>query len=144
MESTHDCIEQQECIQYMKSCVIYTPINMTQEEGEKKKIDFTNDILNYDLFPNCQTPKEKIYLLGFMANRLISCRLGYTKPDDRDSYENKRIELTGCLLNNLFRNYFNKVIKDVQKLVVREINNGSWRATEDYGSIINMTNIYKI
>ena len=144
MESSHDCIEQQDCIQYMKSCVIYTPINMTQEEGEKKKIDFTHDILNYDLFPNCQTPKEKIYLLGFMANRLISCRLGYTKPDDRDSYENKRIELTGCLLNNLFRNYFNKVIKDVQKLVVREINNGSWKSTEDYLNIINLTNIYKI
>ena len=144
MESTHDCIEQQDCIQYMKSCVIYTPINMTHEEGEKKKIDFTHDILNYDLFPNCQTAKEKIYLLGFMANRLLSCRLGYTKPDDRDSYENKRIELTGCLLNNLFRNYFNKVIKDVQKLVVREINNGSWKSTEDYLNIINLTNIYKI
>ena len=32
----------------------------------------------------------------------------------------------------------------MQKAVVREINNGSWRSTEDYGNIINMTNIYKI
>ena len=103
---------------------------MTPEEGEKKKINFTNDILNYDLFPNCKTQKEKIHLLGFMAYKLISCRLGYSKPCDRDSYENKRIELTGSLLNNLFRNYFNKVIKDIQKLVVREINNGSWKSTE--------------
>jgi DNA-directed RNA polymerase II subunit RPB2 len=65
-------------------------------------------------------------------------------PDDRDSYLNKRIELTGTLLNNLFRNYFNKLVKEMQKQVIREINNGSWRSMEDYENIINMTNIYKI
>ena len=142
--STHDYIDHDDCIQYIKNSVIYTPINMTKEEGEKKKIDFTNDILNHDLFPNCKTKKEKVFLLGLMTNHLISCFMGYRKPDDRDSYENKRIELTGCLLNNLFRNYFNKVIKDIQKQVVREINNGSWKSSEDYTNIINLTNIYKI
>ena len=110
----------------------------------KKKINFTNDILNNDIFPNCKTKKEKNYLLGFMTYKLISCYLGHSKTDDRDSYENKRIELTGCLLNNLFRNYFNKVVKDIQKLVIREINNGSWKSSEDYSNIINLTNIYKI
>jgi DNA-directed RNA polymerase II subunit RPB2 len=144
IESTNQYIDQHDCIQYVKSCVIYTPINMTPEEGDKKKTDFTYDILEYDLFPNCKTKKEKIHLLGFMAHKLISCRLGYTKPDDRDSYENKRIELTGSLLNNLFRNYFNKVVKDIQKLVIREINNGSWKSSEDYTNIVNLTNIYKI
>jgi hypothetical protein len=32
----------------------------------------------------------------------------------------------------------------MQKKVIHEINTGSWRSTEDYQSIINMTNIYKI
>ena len=32
----------------------------------------------------------------------------------------------------------------MQKQVIREINNGSWRSSEDYENIINMTNIYKI
>ena len=32
----------------------------------------------------------------------------------------------------------------MQKQVVREINNGSWRSSDDYENIINMTNIYKI
>ena len=144
IQMNHEYIELNDCIQYLKSSVIYTPINMTEEEGEKKKTDFTYDILDNDLFPNCKTKKEKIHLLGLMCNKLISCFLGYKKPDDRDSYENKRIELTGCLLNNLFRNYFNKVIKDIQKLVVREINNGSWKSSEDYTSILTLTNIYKI
>tara|TARA_Y100000992_G_scaffold300470_1_gene269192 strand:- start:225 stop:3737 length:3513 start_codon:yes stop_codon:yes gene_type:complete len=140
----HQHIDYDDCIQYIKSSVIYTPINMTPEEGDQKKTAFTHDILNHDLFPNCKTKKEKIHLLGHMCSKLISCYLGYSKPDDRDSYENKRIEMTGILLNNLFRNYFNKVIKDIQKLVVREINNGSWKSSEDYTNIINLTNVYKI
>ena len=48
------------------------------------------------------------------------------------------------LLNNLFRNYFNKLVKDMQKQTIREINNGSWKSTDDYKNIINQTNIYKI
>jgi DNA-directed RNA polymerase II subunit RPB2 len=52
--------------------------------------------------------------------------------------------LTGTLLNNLFRNYFNKLVKDMEKQVIREINTGSWKSTDDYENIINLTNIYKI
>jgi DNA-directed RNA polymerase II subunit RPB2 len=79
-----------------------------------------------------------------MTNKLIQTCLGWKKTDDRDSYVNKRIELTGTLLNNLFRNYFNKLVKEMQKQIVHEINNGSWRSTEDYENIINITNIYKM
>jgi DNA-directed RNA polymerase beta subunit len=79
-----------------------------------------------------------------MAKKLIQTSLGLIPLDDRDSYVNKRIELTGTLLNNLFRNYFNKLVKEMQKQIVKEINMGSWRSTEDFENIINMTNIYKI
>ena len=79
-----------------------------------------------------------------MASRLLRCSLGWDLVSDRDCFINKRVDLTGSLLNNLFRNYFNKMIKDMQKQTIREINNGSWRSTDDYESIINMTNIYKI
>ena len=48
------------------------------------------------------------------------------------------------LLNNLYRNYFNKLVKEMQKQIAREINNGSWRSMDDYENIVNMTNIYKI
>jgi len=68
----------------------------------------------------------------------------WIKADDRDSYINKRVDLTGASLNNLFRNYFNKLVKDMEKQVIKEINTGSWRSTEDYLNIVNPTNIYKI
>ena len=38
--------------------------------------------------------------------------------------------------------HFNKLVKDTVKQVVKEINNGSWKSTEDYQNIINLTNIF--
>jgi len=137
-------LTKEECIRYITSYVIYTPINMDKETGIRKKHEFTMDVLQNDLFPHCHTTQQKIYFLGYMANKLQKANFDLIKADDRDSYINKRVDLTGASLNNLFRNYFNKLVKDMEKQVVKEINNGSWRSTEDYLNIINPTNIYKI
>lgn len=135
---------QEECIRHITSYVMYTPINMDKETGIKKKHDFTLDILSNDLFPHCSTAQQKVYFLGYMTNKLLQASCNWTKQDDRDSYLNKRVDLTGVLLNNLFRNYFNKLVKDMEKQIVKEINTGSWKSTDDYQNIINQTNIYKI
>ena len=135
---------QQDAFNHIATYVAYTPINMDKETGQRKKREFAADVLDHDLFPHCKTLHQKLYLIGYMAHKLIQTSLGYIPPSDRDSYVNKRIELTGTLLNNLFRNYFNKLVKEMQKHIVREINSGSWRSTEDYANIINNINIYKI
>ena len=137
-------ITQEECIKYITSFVMYTPINMDKETGAKKKHDFTLEILHNDLFPHCHNMEQKIYFLGYMTNKLLLVSFEIIKQDDRDSYLNKRVDLTGTLLNNLYRNYFNKLVKDMEKQIIREINNGSWKSTDDYENIINLTNIYKI
>ena len=140
----NEYLTQEECIRYITTHVMYTPMNMDKETGAQKKRDFTIEVLNNDLFPHCKSSVQRIYFLGYMTIRLLQADSGIIPADDRDSYLNKRIDLTGSLLNNLFRNYFNKLVKDMEKQVVREINNGSWRSTDDYDRIINMTNIYKI
>jgi DNA-directed RNA polymerase II subunit RPB2 len=137
-------ITQEVCLRFVTSNVMYTPMNMDKETGARKKQEFAQEVLNTDLFPHCKTMTQKIYFLGYMTNCLLRASLGLEETDDRDSYLNKRVDSTGVLLNNLFRNYFNKMIKDMQKQVIKEINTGSWRSTEDYQSIINMTNVYKI
>ena len=135
---------QEDALRHITAAVAYTPLNMDKEKGARKKQEFTNDVLNNDMFPHCKTLTQKLFMLGYMCQKLIRTSFGWKPPDDRDSYVNKRIELTGTLLNNLFRNYFNKLVKEMQKQVVREINNGSWRSMDNYENIINMTNIYKI
>ena len=137
-------LTEEDALKYITSMTAYTPINMDRETGMRKKREFTMDILNNDLFPHCKTKTQKLYLIGYMAKRLLQVSIGLFPPDDRDSFVNKRIELTGTLLNNLFRNYFNKLVKEMHKQVVREIKSGSWHSNEDYDNIINMTNIYKI
>jgi DNA-directed RNA polymerase beta subunit/intein/homing endonuclease len=137
-------LTKEECIKYIMGFVMYTPINMDKDTGAKKKYEFTMDILSNDLFPHCHSVTQKIYFLGYMTYRLLLASFEITKQDDRDSYVNKRVDLTGTLLNNLFRNYFNKLVKDMEKQIIREINTGSWKSTDNYENIINLTNIYKI
>jgi DNA-directed RNA polymerase II subunit RPB2 len=143
---SNSVLTQEDALKIVTSHVMYTPINMDKESGARKKRDFTVDILKNDLFPHCNTEKQRLYFLGYMANRLIRASTGgdASRQDDRDSYVNKRVDTTGALLNNLFRNYFNKLVKDMSKQVIREINTGSWRSTDDFLSIVNNTNVYKI
>ena len=135
---------QEDALSHITSYVAYTPMHLDKETGSRKKREFAQEVLDNDLFPHCTSHIQKLYLLGYMAKKLIQTSMGLLPLDDRDSYVNKRIELTGTLLNNLFRNYFNKLVKEMQKQIVKEINMGSWRSSEDYENIINMTNIYKI
>lgn len=135
---------QEDAIQYITSHVAFVPMNMDKEAGAIKKREFAMEVLANDLFPHCQTLSQKIYFLGYMTNVLLQTSLGWIAPDDRDSYVNKRIELTGTLINNLFRNYLNKLVKEMQKQIIREINNSTHRDTGDYDNIINHVNIHKI
>ena len=137
-------LSEESAIKYITSQVIFTPLNMDKETGAQKKHQFALDVLKNDLFPHCHNKTQQIYFLGYMILKLLKCSFGLIPVDDRDSYQNKRIDLTGSLLNNLFRNYFNKLVKDMQKQIVKEINNGSWKSNEEYSNIINLTNIYKI
>jgi DNA-directed RNA polymerase II subunit RPB2 len=133
-----------DALHYITSNVIYTPLNVDKDTGYKRKQDFAIEVINNDIFPHCKTAAQKIYMLGYMTNKLLQTSFGWLDPTDRDSYLNKRIDLTGSLINNLFRNYLNKLVKDMQKQIVREINSGSWKAGDDYKNIVNDTNIYKI
>jgi len=135
---------QEDALRHITSYAAFTPINMDKDHGTRKKRDFVIEVLGNDLFPHCRTTQQKIYFLGYMTNRLIRTALGWVKPSDRDSYVNKRIDTTGILLNNLFRNYYNRMVKEMQKNIMKEINNGSWRSTEDYENIINTANICKM
>jgi len=135
---------QEAALKSITALVVYTPINMDRETGAMKKREFAMEVLNNDLFPHCSTMTQRIFYLGYMAHRLVRCSVGIDSPDDRDSYLNKRIDTTGMLLNNLFRNYFNKVVKDMQKSIMKELNTGSWRSRDAYENIVNMTNVYKI
>lgn len=142
---SNDIKTQEEAFQIMMNNVNYTmPLGISKDEAKIRKREFTQNVLEQDMFPHCQTKQEKVLYLGYLVNQLLRTKAGMQEPSDRDSYLNKRVDLVGALLNNLFRNYFNKMVKDMQKQIVREMNQGSWRTNDDYRNILNQTNIYKI
>lgn len=144
LEANHH-MTQDAALHYIMGHVNYSVrADTNREVGRALKLKFTLDVLNTDLFPHCQTVRQKIYFLGYMANRLLQAHFEWTGGDDRDSYLNKRIDLTGTSMNNLLRNLTNKMVKDTIKKGMKEIDNGNWRSTDDVANIINMTNINKI
>ena len=64
------------------------------------------------------------YFVGYMVHRLLLVHLGRREQDDRDHYANKRLDLGGPLLANLFRQLFRKLAKDVQMHVQKCVDRG--------------------
>ena len=89
-----------------------------------QKMQYVLHILSNDFLPHMGVNQKdykmvfqgKIYYLGLMVNRLLQCYLERIKPDDRDNYVNKRIELPGMLMAKLFRDYYKKMMLDVSKI----------------------------
>jgi DNA-directed RNA polymerase subunit B" len=57
---------------------------------------------------------SKASFLGRMAESCFELALGRRNPDDKDHYANKRLKLTGDLMEDLFRVAFNRLSRDVK------------------------------
>ena len=49
---------------------------------------------------------NKAYFVGFMVNRLLRVQMGREKATDRDNFKFKRVETSGTLIYDLFREFF--------------------------------------
>jgi DNA-directed RNA polymerase II subunit RPB2 len=49
---------------------------------------------------------NKAYYVGFMVNKLLRVFMKREKPTDRDNFRFKRVEMSGTLIYDLFREYF--------------------------------------
>jgi len=110
-----------------------------------KRISIINEILKNDFLPHVgkESCKKSLYL-GYMTNKLLQCFLGLSEMDDRDSYLNKRVDTPGIMLANLFRQYYGRVVKDMKNAIIKELNTGYMKTSNDISNIINKNNIYKI
>jgi DNA-directed RNA polymerase II subunit RPB2 len=77
---------------------------------------YLNKILTTDLLPHLMSDlTKKIVFIGLMTNRLLNTILKRNTPDDRDALYNKRVELPGILLGQLFRQNWKKLLNDIGK-----------------------------
>jgi DNA-directed RNA polymerase II subunit RPB2 len=144
VQEASQCRSQEEALGIIVACAMFPPSKYDKPGHVQHKMQYMADVLDTDLFPHCYNKDQKLALLGYMVNKLIRCTIGRLKCDDRDSGMNKRVDMAGVLLMNNYRTHMFKLVKDAQKKIASEMYTGSWKATEDYLSIINATNIGKI
>tara|TARA_Y100000310_G_scaffold345821_1_gene470503 strand:- start:11853 stop:13325 length:1473 start_codon:yes stop_codon:yes gene_type:complete len=83
------------------------------------------EVIDAFLLPHLGQTKEfrlaKAYYLVMMATKGIEKSFGLRGEDDKDNYSNKRLELSGKLMEHLFRYSFKYFIKDLRFQIDRTI-----------------------
>ena len=112
------------------------------EQPDRAREILMNTIRN-DFLPHVgPSLRKKALYLGFMVRKLLRIFLGYDGYDNRDSYIHKRIDTTGVLFSNLFRQCYGKMIKEMRSMVVRELH--MWRANSGtVPEIVTSLNVHR-
>ena len=84
-------------------------------EYREKKVE---SIIDRSLLPHLGDTKEdrikKAHFLGRIARSVLELSIGLRKEDDKDHYANKRLKLSGDLMEDLFRVAFTNLMKDLK------------------------------
>jgi DNA-directed RNA polymerase II subunit RPB2 len=115
---------------------------------KSQKQNNVQDIISEELFPQIggsEMNYEKACFLAHMTRKVLWTSSQRLPTDDRDGYPNKRVDIPGFLLADLFRKtYNNRMVKDMKAALSKEIHGGSWKATGNWTEIVNINNINKI
>ena len=68
--------------------------------------------LSQELLPHMGSgnlAKKGVYLCRIMARKLLAVHFGASEPTDRDCFSNKGVDLSGYLMETLFRNVYGKL-----------------------------------
>ena len=120
--------------EFLRFSIIYSFYNygniVTQEDALihlSKLIKFKDDIkavkyfLIHDLFPNVGPSfKKKAMFLGSVILKLVKVCIGHVKESNRDSYMFKRVDISGFLMGNLFRDYYNQFRNNIRNELDRQ------------------------
>jgi len=72
-----------------------------------KDTDYVKYVLLTDFLPNMSDFKSKAIFFGYLINQMIKAHLGIIPVNSRDNYMNKRVDTSGILLGNVFRDFYN-------------------------------------
>ena len=111
-------VTQKDALTYLTTKMrILKKYNETDKDTkQQEKILHLKALLEDYLLPHIEgNLVEKGFYIGYMINRLLQCYLGRIKIDDRDSFVNKRIDLPGQLILELFKQFYKKMLNECNK-----------------------------
>jgi hypothetical protein len=97
--------------------LVYIAKHSLHTVEEKNQRNYAKQIVDTEILPHLgisSTSKEKACFLARMIRKLLLTNFNMRKEDDRDAYFNKRIENTGILMHDIFRNLFKKFIISIK------------------------------
>lgn len=109
-------------------------MKITDSDENNQRLRYVEKILTRDFLPHMGSSNyySKSIMLAYMVHRLCFAYLERIPFDTRDSYLNKRIDLPGTLLAQLFRTNWTKYIKDVRKDIAKLFEDGCYLKGPDF------------
>ena len=102
-------------------------------------------VLMGDLFPNLGDDlTRKAFYLGYMARQMVVAATGSAPLPDRDSMTHKRVDLSGTLLANLFRDVYRRLREHALNTLDSEFLYGPWKNSGVLTSLVNAGNVRRI
>ncbi len=101
-----------------EDAILFLERNFAAGQAKEYRTKKVESILDRSLLPHlgdseADRMKKAIYL-GRVARAVLELSLGERKEDDKDHYANKRLKLSGDLMEDLFRTSFNSLMKDLK------------------------------
>lgn len=131
-----------------EQAILWISQHVTVWSAKSNRPQVAADILADELFPHiggATLAYEKACFLAHLVRKVLWVSAKRLPTDDRDAYPNKRVDIPGFLLADLFRKtYNNRMVKDMRAGLSKEIHGGSWKATGNWSDIVNINNVNKI
>lgn len=111
-----------------------------------KSIQQVKSILTLDFLPNIENGglREKGIYLGYLVRQVINTILQIRPESDRDSYEFKRVDISGYLLSQLFQETYGKFRKHIRNELDKYYKFGHIETTGKLEELVTKSNINRI
>jgi DNA-directed RNA polymerase subunit B len=101
-----------------EDAILYLERNFAAGQAKEYRIKKVESILDHSLLPHLGDTEadrmKKAIFLGRIARSVLELSLGKRKEDDKDHYANKRLKLSGDLMEDLFRTSLSSLMKDLK------------------------------
>lgn len=104
LRDSYFCATQVDALKYIGKYSIHIIPNDKEEK-------YAFQVVESESFPHLGitgTLLEQAVFLGYIVRKLLLTKTKHRSIDDRDNYANKRVEVAGTLLHDLFRNLFKR------------------------------------
>jgi DNA-directed RNA polymerase II subunit RPB2 len=118
----HRIIRDAEAINSAEKALHAISVHAVHTISRERRIHYVSQILNNELFPHLgitSQRNQKGFFLGHMLNKILLTYIKQRPEDDRDHMNNKRYEVSGHLMSELFRTLFKRFVRAMEPQLVK-------------------------